>query len=616
MLLNEVRKLIQFCLTEGVDQDRKELIELFPQSEGELSALPPKWIMWLNLRFGKDAKVEEVHPFEDALATVLAYSKRDSAISQKYSTSEQWRTAVDAEFPNKKWKNPADVMTMSSDDMETLLAMSQRKKQNIDASKTENVEGDKIAKIGPWTLWMPTTRENSCQIAGYDPKTLKPATTWCTARTSGSNLFYNYTTSEANIILFYLIKDGAKTTNDRLSVGFQDGNPVLKGEGGGLSVNAMNKGLTKKSLQSILSDHFDAIMNKLTETAKKYSGKHPAKTKIEQACQSINILKNITNGQSRSEKESIFLQVLRQKISEEVARYIYAVCSTGIENSRVLRKLGNNDGTPADVLILLSNSEDPDIRLSVINNLEKVPKEIANKLLNDPIERIRKVMLQHADLSYDDMKKIMQHGKLHDLQNLAKNKNLPEDIAIKLANNQDDLIKYYLLRNFESLQPSVVNVLLDCGNEDIINSVLQNDITGKISDAKLIELANNENPRIRELLADKRNLPKYIFEKLLDDENPNVIASMLKSEYATEEQLRKFSTSKKATILAAVAKNKNTPVDVAIKLATDPSKKVRYYLTLNNNIDDKVLQILMNDPDNDNKTNAIRMYNKRQGITK
>ena len=225
---------------------------------------------------------------------------------------------------------------------------------------------------------------------------------------------------------------------------------------------------------------------------------------------------------------------------------------------------------------------------------------------------------------------------------LARNKNIPEDIAIKLAKVDDHLTQIYLMSDFESLSEQVLNAILSNKNANVVESLLSKDKTGKISNEILIKLANSEDANIRKALGYKNNLPKYIFEKLLNDENPEVVATMLEKEQATEEQLRKFSTSKNIKILeaiannqktpadilgalstsknsdvrSAVAMNQNTPVDVTIKLAEDPSKKVRYHLLVKNNLDDKVLEILMHDHDKGNRENAEREYNKRKGITK
>ena len=235
----QLRQLISSLLIEGPEQDRQSLIAKYPDSEDRLRSLPIKFVSWLWDRFGDNARQEEIHPFEDAIVTVVSFATADAAIAAKWKSNEQFKKAVEEAFPGRRWTTPTDIRTMTVDEMETIFGLHQRKKQRFDVQKEDrSFEGDKVGKVGTWNLWMPTTRENSCKIAGYDPITLQPKTTWCTARTSGSNLFYNYIGgSGQDITLFYVIKDNPKSDDDWLSVGFVNGKPVLKGHYGGLSVN-------------------------------------------------------------------------------------------------------------------------------------------------------------------------------------------------------------------------------------------------------------------------------------------------------------------------------------------------------------------------------------------
>ncbi len=483
--LRELKYLIRDALFEGVEQDRQELVKLYPDQQSDISRLGPKWIMWLMARFGPSAKLKEVHPFVDALVTVKNYSQRDAAISQKYNSSEQWRRAVDAEFPNRKWKNPADVMTMSADDMETLLAMSQRKKQNVDISQVSNVEQDRIGKVGPWNLWMPTTKENSCQIAGYDPATMKPYTTWCTARTTGSNLFYSYVGREG-IILFYLIKDDAKSSSDRLSVGFVNGKPVLSGEHGDVSVDGDNDGLTEEDLESLLGGHYDQIMSTLQNVANKHEGNHPALKKIVEATYSVEALKNLIKGLSQQEQDDLSCMIAKQRtVVDEVALYLMHIsenvrvvlAANRVMSSNVLTKLSTytdevevqysvamhentpasvlkqqatsafastrvwvakNPNTPIDVVSSLLYDKNEDVRIAVAER--KIPIECLKILANDISSYVRGAVASNPRTPRDLLYKFM-NGSLIVLSHLARNPALPRDIFEALSNDYSDKVR-------------------------------------------------------------------------------------------------------------------------------------------------------------------------------
>jgi hypothetical protein len=165
--------------------------------------------------------------------------------------------------------------------MVTIMGLAERKKSSVDFGQNIDIEVDRVGKVGLWNLWMPTSMERSCKIAQYDPITRVPKTTWCTARTSGSNLFYHYVgRPDADIILFYIIKDNAEGVTDWLSIGYYNRKPDLKGTRGGLSVDRDNNGLTAEKLQNILGGDYDAIMLELAQKAKEMSGVHPAKEKV------------------------------------------------------------------------------------------------------------------------------------------------------------------------------------------------------------------------------------------------------------------------------------------------------------------------------------------------
>ncbi len=536
LTLRELKYLVRDALFEGVEQDRQELIKLYPDQKGDISRLGPKWIMWLMARFGPSAKLEETHPFEDALATVKSYSQRDAAISQKYNSSEQWRQAVDQAFPNRKWKNPADVMTMTSDDMETLLAMSQRKKQNVDVNHASNVENDRIGKVGPWNLWMPTTRENSCQIAGYNPATMKPYTTWCTARTSGSNLFYNYVGKE-NVILFYLIKDDAKSSSDRLSVGFVNGKPLLKGQNGGVSVDGNNSGLNEKKLASLLGSHYDQIMATLQDVADKNKGNHPAQKKIEEAGQSLVALKSMIKGLSKIEQDNLLEMIAEYAIlSSEVAQF-------------------------------LSKHHNDDVRQSVTFNKNATP-EVLMHLVQDKQFYIRRCIAQHRNVSVENLTQLAYDQNENVLSAVAENSKTTAKILTQLANNEKGSVRDRVALHANT--PAEI----------------------------LAQLANDQDNYVRRRVAQNPNTPVKVLQRLVQDQNRDVRSSVAQNINAPFELLLQLAHDKTSDdVRRFVAAQKHMPAEILTLLAHDDDVIVREYVALNPNAPVKALQQLAQDKD-------------------
>ena len=101
MILNRarLRVLVESVLLEGFKDDQRYLVEKYPDRARDLSSLQPKWIAWLTARFGESPRIEETHPLEDTIVTVLNFSRKDAAIGEKYRSNEQFRTAIDSQFP-------------------------------------------------------------------------------------------------------------------------------------------------------------------------------------------------------------------------------------------------------------------------------------------------------------------------------------------------------------------------------------------------------------------------------------------------------------------------------------------------------------------------------------
>ena len=109
---------------------------------------------------------------------------------------------------------------------------------------------DIIYDDGEWLVAMPHTTEASCELG--------TETTWCTARTKGQNLFLNYVGSGRGIILFYVIKkhgNPRSKPNDKMSIGYVNGEVKFNQGSGNISVNAANSNLTEETFLESMHQH-------------------------------------------------------------------------------------------------------------------------------------------------------------------------------------------------------------------------------------------------------------------------------------------------------------------------------------------------------------------------
>lgn len=301
---------------------------------GSIEALrnKPKYLEWIAIRFLDNPQYEELHDPDDSMAVLTSFAVKEAAVAEKFKSSKEFRTNLAELIPGKTFSvatfsNTMDktFLSLSSDNLNDILALANRNRGAIDYGPPIPDEKDLVGKVGRWNLWMPTSKANSCKIAGYDRLTLEPKTSWCTARTSGENLFYNYTGLKRgqSINLFYVIADNPTTDDDWLSVGFIDGRPVLEGRSGSISVTRNQRGLTPELLSDILDSDYDQIMKVLSDHDDKIGDNNPAKIEILEAAKSVPKLIEMTRGLSAEAKNDIFGNIAESELSDEVMDYIF-----------------------------------------------------------------------------------------------------------------------------------------------------------------------------------------------------------------------------------------------------------------------------------------------------
>jgi len=326
MLDQNVQKLLIERLL--LVENKKNLIKLYPQHADDINTLPNKYLMWLSSRF-VSKKVQEVHPIEDCFETLQKYSKVENSVNAKFR-DKQFVNVVNRMLPDKEWNDPRDIMKLTIDEMEMLIVLRERKKPPFDIEAVEIQNDEIVGNIDGWNIYVPLSRESSCVIAQYDEMTMMPKTTWCTARIHGSNLFYNYVgREEADIILYYVIKDDAKDVEDFLSIGLYNGKVRLNGQNGGLSVDRDNIGLTVERVKKIFgASTWSKVEAKILEDAKRWKDKdgnlvHPAKQKVKLARTDRKELQNFIRGLSASETEDAINMVLDGDCTNEIRLDIF-----------------------------------------------------------------------------------------------------------------------------------------------------------------------------------------------------------------------------------------------------------------------------------------------------
>jgi hypothetical protein len=283
---------------------------------------------WLEDRYINN-KGSEIHPISEALGTLKEYVGLKDAILSRIKTDEDFKSNLEGVgFTEDKLKN---ILSLSVDNMVSILnKYKYGEKTTIRTYGVEIREGERIGKVEEWNIWLPQTQETSAKIAGYDDVTKDPKTTWCTGRTKGSNLFYNYV-SCGNIIqfLFYIIRDNPKGARDWLSMGFVgDTNGGLNsikpvyGEDGGVTINRDNKGLSEKDFRKILGKNYSTIFDMMKNKIVELGGKNPATTELENYAKNLSLFKKALWDKSKEEREDFYKIILQLDPSYEVEKII------------------------------------------------------------------------------------------------------------------------------------------------------------------------------------------------------------------------------------------------------------------------------------------------------
>jgi len=560
-----IRSIIfKSLLFEGFKDDQNYLIEEHPDHAANLSSLQPKWIAWLISRFGENPKFKETHPFEEVIESVTSFSKVFDSIAVKWKSSEIFRKNVEGFLPNRSWKKsditPQIIPLLTSDEMEVLADLATRDKQNFEINiSEEEMESDRVGKVGPWNLWMPTTKERSCKIAQYNPVSLKPKTTWCTARMAGSNLFYNYVGKPGReIMLFYVIKDNPRLPYDWLSIGFVNGKPVLEGTDNYVSVNRDNKGLTSAKLKLAFENDYDQIMLELSNKNKSLGGKHPAREKIAAAALSVEALQYLTSGLSQTEASEIIVVVLKEpKISAEVLTVLAKNKDAGVRT-----EVARNTDTPANALMSLAGDTDTTVRITVVQN-KNTPAPALIALVGDESPNVRVDIANSLKIPEDFLVIMAKDEKKSVRGAVAKNPNTPMPTLIKLSKDVDEYVRYSATQN------------------------------PKTPEFVLKSLAKDLDLNVRQGVAKNPKTPDSVIADFIADKDPNIRRTVAFHAETSTANLTILAGDKTAFVRTAVAGNPQTPAAVLITMAADVDPDVRKQVAANKNAPIEALTVLV-----------------------
>jgi len=312
LLLMEAKVKVSYEDIESVkalypnEQDEKALEDLWKKYEKakedqKARAKTKALIVWLKTNYISKKRTD--HPPHEALPVVERFIGKMNSVKQKYKDNPEFKEKV-----NKLTKGkPPQINLFSAINMEGLEDALEKKVGDIEGNK-ELAQGDKIGETQNWEVFMPTRVDSSCELG--------KGTTWCTARTRGDNLFYNYISR--SIVLFYVIKKNAGTPpdehpNDYLSLGYkEDGSKIEVYSDGQTNINSDNKGIDPEQFEAIVGAEESKEVYQIIEKIFQNFEEHPAKELLRKAGQDLNTFHSMfTRGQSFQVTFDIIAEIRR-----------------------------------------------------------------------------------------------------------------------------------------------------------------------------------------------------------------------------------------------------------------------------------------------------------------
>ena len=301
----------------------EDLVAKFPELKPayEDGIKNPQYLQWIQKRRGEE-------PVEDIIDVVKAFDAAKQRLKAKKMSPDIYA-----------YKTPA-ILRQALEDLGGSKGEERR--------RLKDEETTYIGEFGDWVVAMPHTRESSCQLG--------KGTTWCTAATQSQNLFYSYVARRRNnIVLYYVIKKGADPRIDptsKLSIGFAGGEPVFKGNYGGVTVDAANNGIDYEKYKEILGDQALPALRAMEAHADSIEGKHPAKKQIEEMAKDVDKFREQVSPMKTNDKADFVQQILELEPSAEVIMEIVKESEkfSRSDKARIARKFSEIIKDPASLV--------------------------------------------------------------------------------------------------------------------------------------------------------------------------------------------------------------------------------------------------------------------------
>ncbi len=230
----------------------------------------------------------------------------------------------------------------------------------------------------------------------------------------------------------------------------------------------------------------------------------------------------------------------------------------------ILRSLCLNPNSDEPVLLLVNQRFSSDFH-GELSSHPATPAELLEVLYNSDDPYVRAAVVKHEHCPVNILKLAAADNDVIIRRHLASNKNLPAVYVQQLITNQDSSVRRATVTNMGVPVNMAITLVND--EESLVRRALaaREDLTSEV----LVQLAHDDDHWVRQWAARNPNMPEDELERLSDDSNFEVRRAVARNTNASEQLLIKLSTDIHHWVRAAVAFHPKAGTDLLQKLSQE-----------------------------------------------
>jgi hypothetical protein len=173
-----------------------------------------------------------------------------------------------------------------------------------------------------------------------------------------------------------------------------------------------------------------------------------------------------------------------------------------------------NHNTPPEVLRVLAQDENDDVRIYVAEN-PNVPVDVLKVLAQDENDDVRSYVARNPNTSPETLQILAQDENKYIRFNVARNPNTSPEVLQILAQDKSKIVKLVVAEN-SNTPVEVLQILAQDEDKDVRLGIVNNSST---SPEILRQLAQDKDEFVRRYIAENSNTPPEVLQVLAQDEN-------------------------------------------------------------------------------------------------